>query len=160
MELVVISFAEVLQEFARPGTAIVPVFGKIGSELQAVGFGDGDQLLGQLVTCELILVGDAGQLQPIQLFVFAHQHVVGAGEHGSPAAHSYLVVTVTRGEEGRCPQHGMTAVHLGMAHGTRNRHSRKAYGQHDREQNEGIAQPALRNIRHELQLDSIRRPDA
>ncbi|MGA2688054.1 MAG: hypothetical protein ABSE85_08290, partial [Candidatus Korobacteraceae bacterium] len=51
MELVVISLAEVLEEFARPGTAIMPVFGQIGGEFQSVGFGDGHQFLGKLVTC-------------------------------------------------------------------------------------------------------------
>ncbi|MGA2689902.1 MAG: hypothetical protein ABSE85_17715 [Candidatus Korobacteraceae bacterium] len=138
----------------------MPVFGQIGGEFQSVGFGDGHQFLGKLVTCELILVGDSRQLQPIQFFVLPHQHVVGAGEHRSPAAQPYLVVTMMCGKEGCRPQHGMTAVHLGVAHGTGDSHSRKAYGQRDGEHKKAIAQPALRNIRHELQLDSARRPDA
>ena len=63
VELLVIRLAEVLQEVARPGTAVAPIVGQIGGNLQRVRFRDRNQVLRQLVACELVIVGDARQLQ-------------------------------------------------------------------------------------------------
>ena len=92
-------------EIAGPGPAVAAVLPKIGGDLQGLGLVDRNQFLRKLVAHELVVVDHARQLQPVKLLVLAHQHVVGAGEHGTPTTKPNLIMA-GKGDA----NHGVVAV--------------------------------------------------
>src|SRR6202008_2528165 len=91
MELAVVGLAQVLHEIARPRTAEAAIGIKPRIDAQSLPRTDLNQGFTGLQRFEFVIVLDAWQVKPVNLFILAQQRLVRRTEHGVPSHPSNMM---------------------------------------------------------------------
>src|SRR5882762_9326665 len=98
VELAVISLAEILDEIARPGTAVAAVGIEPGIDAKRGAGADRNQSLTFFQGFEFVVILNARQIEAIDFLVLAKQRIVGRAENRAPAQTARVMLgTAPRG---------------------------------------------------------------